>query len=62
MNKQLELFTKVPFVDEVEEFNDLMRYRIRKTNRENDIRSTLLILIMLITGVILAMKIIKIFG
>ena len=24
MNKQLELFTKVPFVDEVEEFNDLM--------------------------------------
>ncbi len=24
MSKQLELFTKVPFVDEVEEFNDLM--------------------------------------
>ena len=24
MDKQLELFTKVPFVDEVEEFNDLM--------------------------------------
>jgi hypothetical protein len=46
----------------LQEFNDLMRYRIRKTNRENDIRGTLLILIMLITGVILAMKIIQIFG
>ena len=46
----------------LQEFNELMRYRIRKTNRENDIRSTLLILIMLITGVILAMKIIQIFG
>ena len=24
MNRQLELFKSVPFVDEVEEFNDLM--------------------------------------
>jgi hypothetical protein len=53
--KQIEFLT-------LQEFNDLMRYRIRKTNRENDIRGTILILIMLITGVILAMKIIQIFG
>ena len=46
----------------LQEVNELMRYRIRKANRENDIRSTLLIVIMLITGLILAMKIIQIFG
>ena len=53
--KQIEVLT-------LQDFNDLMRYRIRKTKQENNARQLIIILITLITGVILLMKLIKLFN
>ena len=53
--KQIEVLT-------LQEFNDLMRYRINKTKQENNARQLLLLLITLITGAILLMKLIKFFN
>jgi hypothetical protein len=46
----------------LQEFNQLMRYRINKTKQENNARQLLLIVITLITGAILLMKLIKLFN
>jgi|TARA_R110002012_G_scaffold306706_1_gene511600 hypothetical protein len=46
----------------LQEFNELMRYRINKTKQENNARQLLLIVITLITGAILLMKLIKLFN
>ena len=46
----------------LQEFNQLMRYRISKTKQENNARQLLLIVITLITGAILLMKLIKLFN
>jgi len=54
-NKQIEVLT-------LQEFNNLMRYRINKTKQENNARQLLLLLITLITGAILLMKLIKFFN
>ncbi len=54
-NKQIEVLT-------LQEFNNLMRYRINKTKQENNARQLLLIVITLITGAILLMKLIKFFN
>jgi hypothetical protein len=54
-NKQIEVLT-------LQEFNQLMRYRINKTKQENNARQLLLIVITLITGAILLMKLIKLFN
>ena len=53
--KQIEVLT-------LQEFNELMRYRINKTKQENNARELLLIVITLITGAILLMKLIKLFN
>lgn len=53
--KQIEVLT-------LQDFNDLMRYRIRKTKQENNARQLILLLITLITGSILVMKLIKLFN
>jgi len=53
--KQIEVLT-------LQEFNDLMRYRINKTKQENNARQLILLLITLITGAILLMKLIKLFN
>jgi len=54
-NKQIEVLT-------LQEFNNLMRYRINKTKQENNARQLILIVIALITGAILLMKLIKFFN
>jgi len=54
-NKQIEVLT-------LQEFNNLMRYRINKTKQENNARQLILLLITLITGAILLMKLIKFFN
>tara|TARA_R110002049_G_scaffold100091_3_gene243428 strand:+ start:177 stop:398 length:222 start_codon:yes stop_codon:yes gene_type:complete len=53
--KQIEVLT-------LQEFNQLIRYRINKTKQENNARQLLLIVITLITGAILLMKLIKLFN
>lgn len=53
--KQIEVLT-------LQDFNDLMRYRINKTKQENNARQLILIVITLITGAILLMKLIKFFN
>tara|TARA_S200002703_G_scaffold148661_1_gene145558 strand:- start:783 stop:1004 length:222 start_codon:yes stop_codon:yes gene_type:complete len=53
--KQIEVLT-------LQDFNDLMKYRINKTKQENNARQLLLIVITLITGAILLMKLIKLFN
>ncbi len=53
--KQIEVLT-------LQEFNDLMRYRINKTKQENNARQLILLLITLVTGAILLMKLIKFFN
>ena len=53
--KQIEVLT-------LQQFNDLMRYRIRKTKQDNNARQLILLLNTLITGVILLMKLIKLFN
>ena len=55
MVKQIEVLT-------LQDFNDLMRYRINKTKQENNARQLILIVITLITGAILLMKLIKFFN
>jgi len=54
-NKQIEVLT-------LQEFNNLIRYRINKTKQENNARQLILLLITLITGAILLMKLIKFFN
>ena len=54
-NKQIEVLT-------LQQFNDLMRYRIRKTKQDNNARQLILLLITLITGAILLIKLIKLFN
>lgn len=53
--KQIEVLT-------LQDFNDLMRYRINKTKQENSARQLIIIVITLITGAILLMKLIKFFN
>ena len=53
--KQIEVLT-------LQQFNDLMRYRIRKTKQDNNARQLILLLITLITGAILLIKLIKLFN
>ena len=51
--KQIEVLT-------LQEFNELMRQRIKKTNRENEIRQTLLFIILFVTFFTLCMKLTQI--
>ena len=51
--KQIEVLT-------LQEFNNLMRQRIKKTNRENETRQILLFLILFVTFFTLCMKLTQI--
>ena len=51
--KQIEVLT-------LQEFNNLMRQRIKKTNRENESRQILLFIILFITFFTLCMKVTQI--